>query len=95
VLRRLAAKHVIDASRGKTGLEFLGALALERHAHGDLMARAWELRHHFSAYDAAYVALAELLRAKLLTRDQRLATAASSYADVILVQTFINCSDAA
>ena len=37
-----------------------------------LLPRAWELRHNLTIYDGAYVALAELLRAPLLTRDRRI-----------------------
>jgi predicted nucleic acid-binding protein len=33
----------------------------------------WSLRHNITAYDAAYVALAESLDVPLLTRDRRLA----------------------
>jgi predicted nucleic acid-binding protein len=40
-----------------------------------LLPRVWQLRHNFSAYDAAYVGLAEKLRAPLITRDGRLANA--------------------
>jgi len=40
----------------------------------------WELRHHVTAYDAAYVALAEELKAPLLTRDRRLAAAPGHHA---------------
>ena len=50
-------------------------LAVERYTHPPLMARAWELRDTVSAYDAQYVALAELLDAALITADGRLARA--------------------
>jgi predicted nucleic acid-binding protein len=39
------------------------------------MHRVWELRHNLTAYDAAYVALAESLDTVLLTSDGRLARA--------------------
>lgn len=48
-------------------------LPLTRHGHQSLMSRALDLRENFSAYDATYVALAERLKGRLLTGDQRLA----------------------
>jgi len=39
------------------------------------LARCWELTQNVSVYDAAYVALAELLDVALLTADARLASA--------------------
>jgi predicted nucleic acid-binding protein len=54
----------------------LGSLRLQRAAHGPLLDRCWELRHNLTIYDAAYVALAELLDVGLLTGDARLASAA-------------------
>lgn len=50
-------------------------LPLTRHAHLPLIGRILELRNNFSAYDAAYVALAELLDVPFLTADERLARA--------------------
>jgi predicted nucleic acid-binding protein len=44
-----------------------------------LLAAQWELRHNFSAYDAAYVVLARQFRAPLLTTDKRLAQAATAF----------------
>lgn len=42
---------------------------MRRVSHLSLLARAWELRDNLTAYDAAYVAMAESLRALLLTAD--------------------------
>jgi predicted nucleic acid-binding protein len=47
--------------------------------------RIWDLRNNLTAYDAAYVALAEALGAPLLTRDRRLVTAAGHHAKIELV----------
>jgi len=56
-----------------------------RHPHYPLLNRIWNLRHNMTAYDAAYVALAETLQAPLLTRDAKLAPAAGHGARVELV----------
>jgi predicted nucleic acid-binding protein len=50
-----------------------------------LLPRIWELRRNITAYDAAYVALAEALAAPLLTRDAALASAAGHRAQIDLV----------
>jgi predicted nucleic acid-binding protein len=50
-----------------------------------LLPRVWELRDNLTAYDAVYVALAEVLDAPPLTRDRRLATAAGHHVRVELV----------
>ena len=62
-----AAKRAAPA-----GLRLLDAFPLRRHPHAPLLARMWALRSHLTAYDAAYVALAEALGAVLITRDTRL-----------------------
>ena len=66
-------------------LRRLAQLPLERHAHEPLMPRIWELRHHVTPYDAAYVALAERLGATLLTRDARLGRTQGLRCDVRIV----------
>jgi predicted nucleic acid-binding protein len=75
VLRRYAAASEISAERAREALDDLPAFRLRRWAHDALTSRIWELRQNLTAYDAAYVALAEALRAPLLTRDRRLASA--------------------
>jgi predicted nucleic acid-binding protein len=50
-------------------------LAIELWPYELLAPRAWELRQNLSSYDASYVALAEWLRAPLVTLDQRIARA--------------------
>lgn len=50
-----------------------------------LRERALQLAHNVSAYDAAYVALAEALGCPLATRDRRLAAAAETLTEVWLL----------
>jgi predicted nucleic acid-binding protein len=73
VLRRLVREQHVVASRADEALQDLVDLRLTRYPHLPLLPRIWQMRHNFSAYDAAYVALAETLGATLVTRDQRLA----------------------
>jgi predicted nucleic acid-binding protein len=85
VVRRYAATGEIDAERGRESLVNLAAFPIRRYPHDILLPRIWDLRQNVSANDAAYVALTEALGAILLTRDKRLATAATRHARVELV----------
>ena len=82
VLRRHVAKGAIGAQRGREAIQDVGALALRRYGHVDLLPRVWEMRDNLTAYDAVYVALAAVLDAPLLTCDRRLAAAAGHRARI-------------
>ncbi len=84
VLRRYASAGEISADRGREALDDLAAFRLRRWAHDALVTRIWDLWQNLTAYDAAYVALAEALDAPLLTRDRRLASAPGIRAQVEL-----------
>jgi predicted nucleic acid-binding protein len=84
--RRLAAAGGLDERRTKLALEDLQALPMERVAHGPLLSRCWELRKNLTVYDAAYVALAELLGVTLLTADAHLANASGTHCQIDLVR---------
>ena len=75
VLRRLVREGTIPANRADEAVQDLLDLRLTRYPHFMLLPRVWQLRHNFSAYDAAYIGLAEKLEAPLITRDKRLAAA--------------------
>jgi predicted nucleic acid-binding protein len=71
-LRRAARAGRLDDRRSGQVLTDLAALPLRRVPHLPLLSRIWELRDNLTAYDAAYVALAEALDALLLTADEPL-----------------------
>ncbi len=75
VLRRYAGRAELSDARGEEALRDLADLPLQRYPHEPLLTRLWELRGSLSAYDAAYVALAEALDAPLVTCDGRLGRA--------------------
>ena len=85
VLRRYVTGGVITASRGHEALEDLLELSLTRYPHDVLLFRVWELRDNLTAYDAAYVALAEALDAPLVTCDGKIASASGHHARVEVV----------
>jgi predicted nucleic acid-binding protein len=85
VLRRYVRDKTITAQRGQEALEDLAGLPLVRYPHDFLIPRIWELRAKLTAYDATYVALAELLGASLLTCDRKIASAPGHSANVKVV----------
>ena len=84
VLRRLARESLVTAQRASEAIQDLLDLRIMRYPHFVLLGRIWQLRHNLSAYDAAYIALAEELEAPLITRDARLASASGHAARVEL-----------
>jgi predicted nucleic acid-binding protein len=80
VLRRYVARRQIAEQRAREALDDFRDLDLSRYPHDVLLDRIWELRDNVSAYDAAYLSLAEILDAPLLTTDARLARVADTRA---------------
>ena len=83
-LRHCLRRGEIDDGRGGEALADLTTMPIERHGHQPLLERIWRLRHNLTAYDAAYLALAERLDAPLLTLDSGLASIAGHHARVEL-----------
>lgn len=86
VLRRYHLAGHLGAERGRQALQDLADLDIVRYPHDVFLERIWELRSHVSAYDALYLALAEVLGAPLLTLDRRLARARGHRARVELLR---------
>ena len=74
-LRRYELADITPPDRVAHAIDNLSDLDLHRHPHGPILPRIWSWRYNLTSYDAAYVALAEVLDAPLLTTDARLAGA--------------------
>lgn len=84
VTRRLALDAVITPARGAAMLELLAESPVRRTPLSPLLPRIWALRGNLTAYDGAYVALAEALQAPLLTFDRKIPEAPGHRAHVVL-----------
>lgn len=82
VLRRDVARNVLQPKRARAAVDDLGDLPLELFSSLPLRGRAWELRESLTAADALFVALAELLDERLVTKDRQLASAAREHARI-------------
>jgi predicted nucleic acid-binding protein len=85
VLRRYVAAGEIDPARGLQALQDYADLPLVRYPHDIFLLRIWALRHNATAYDAAYLALAEALNAPLVTQDTAMASMPGHRAKVLVV----------
>lgn len=81
-VRHRALQREISSTRGQEMLVDFTHLSIRRHRAQPLLLRMWELRQGLTAYDAAYVALAEALDAPLVTTDDRLARSRGHRAEI-------------
>jgi predicted nucleic acid-binding protein len=84
-LRRAAAVRTVPAARGSRLLRTWAELGVTRYAAHTLLPRIWQLRDNFTAYDAAYVALAEALNCTFVTADARLSRSSGLRCPVTVV----------
>lgn len=72
IIRRHELAVLITADQAAQAHSDLMELAIEQWPYELLATRAWQLRPNLTTYDAAYVALAELIGAPLVTLDRRI-----------------------
>lgn len=76
VIGRYLRKNDLTKTRAQQAFDDFRNLSISRHHHATLINRIWQLRNALTSYDAAYLALAEGLDARLLTCDTGLAAVA-------------------
>ncbi len=86
VLRRYERAGALSAARANNAFADLSDIPVTRYPHDFLLPRIWSLRRNVTAYDGAYLALAELLGATLVTRDAALASIKGHTARVEVLQ---------
>ena len=84
-LRRLLFKGAVGESLASSAMLQLRRFPIERVPHQPFLPRIWELRGGVSAYDAAYIALAEAADEPLATLDSRLAKAPGIACEVMVL----------
>jgi predicted nucleic acid-binding protein len=82
-MRANVRRGVVPVSAAVGALTRWSALGVRRHAAGRLIPLIWTLREVLSAYDATYVALAELLGCPLATGDRGIARARGVGCEVV------------
>lgn len=86
VLRRYLRNRELTADRAADAIEDFQSIRIFRYPHQIFVKRIWELRDNMTAYDAAYVAIAETIGAPLLTTDKRLASAPHHSAKIEFIE---------
>jgi predicted nucleic acid-binding protein len=86
-LRANVRRGAIPVAVAERGLSRWAALGVRRHGSELLIGRVWALRDALSAYDATYVALAELLGCPLATGDRAIARARGLGCEVVAPST--------
>jgi predicted nucleic acid-binding protein len=86
VLHELRWRREISSELAATALERLGTADISPRRPKGLTAEAWSIADRLGwakTYDAEYVALARLLKCRLLTTDAKVKAAASGFLEVI------------
>jgi predicted nucleic acid-binding protein len=85
-IRGLDRAAKITRRRSGDALAALSSAVIERVDIVPLLNRMWQLRSNLSGYDAAYVAVAEMLACPLVTADRRLGDATGIRCEIRLIE---------
>jgi predicted nucleic acid-binding protein len=85
-LRGLVRGGKFDGAAAAELIPDLMVLPVDRWHLSPLLPRMWELRENLTPYDAAYVALAELTGAVLVTGDERITASPGARCDIQLIK---------
>jgi predicted nucleic acid-binding protein len=86
-IRASVGRGIVPLRAAEEALARWSALGVRRHGVRRLLPRIWALREALSAYDATYVALAELLGCPLATGDRSIARAAGTRCEIVVPPT--------
>jgi predicted nucleic acid-binding protein len=86
-LRRQLRARLLHVDRATAAHRAMVDARVELCPYGPLSRRVWALRDQLSSYDAAYVAVAELVDAPLITLDARLARRVSADCEIRVFAT--------
>ena len=86
-LRGLVLGGLMDEDVAAQTIHLLEQSPIERLSLTGLLADVWRSRHHLSAYDAAYVVLAQRLEIGLVTADAHLVGAPDLRVPITLIPT--------
>jgi len=84
-LRRLELHGTVSTQRAEEALHDFLALPIQQHRFEPLAHRVWGLRFHLTAYDAAYLAVAENLGHPFCTTDRRLGAVKDARCEVVIL----------
>jgi predicted nucleic acid-binding protein len=82
----MALARTITETEAEEAINELGDMPIFRHPHSPLLQEIWSLRLSLTAYDAAYVALAQALSIPLFTCDAKLSRSHGHFAKVVLLE---------
>ena len=83
-LRQLERRGALTPFEAAAAHQTMLRLDVELFVFEPFATRVWELRHNLTAYDAWYVAVAEMVGGRLATLDRRMARAEGPLCEIVV-----------